>query len=76
MSKIKVFVLTVDSESWLGSEIHPTHEAALQSLINDSEWVEGVEQGMDEEEVREWLGEENIFFCIEEKVIDTEGFQE
>lgn len=46
-------VLTVDSESWLGSEIHPTYEAALQSLIEAGEWVENVEQGMGEEEVRD-----------------------
>lgn len=73
MRYIKVFVLTIDSESWLGSEIHPSREAALRSLVESSHWIEGVDESLldDEEELRGVLGDENVFFWIEETLVDT-----
>lgn len=69
MRFIKVFVLTIDSESWLGSEIHPSREAAMQSLLDGVSW-DG-ETPEDDEHAIELLGDMSTFVCIEEKLIDT-----
>lgn len=74
--KYRVFLLTVDSESSLWSEVHPTRQAAYQALVNASEWVieeAGVDPS-DEDEFRDALGEENVYYDIEETVLDMAGF--
>lgn len=71
MRYLKVFVLTIDSESWLGSEIHPTREAAMRSLIDaTASWPDG-QVPEDDEHAIELLSDMNTFVCIEEKLIDT-----
>lgn len=75
--KIKVFVLTIDSESWLGSEIHTSYEEAYNSLLEDCHWIAGMDSvdTSDEDEVRGLTGDDGVFWCIEEKIIDTDRFK-